>query len=605
MKLASAGQAFGVWNSKENTFRFKVPSGTCKAEVTFTGTQGVHEFHFTSHNSEASFVPWAHYDYDYNNEAFLLDQACAKRGTHPDIVDLPFPRIQGLANFHNPTRPSHLVNGSLVKRRRLYTPNEIRSTPVQESHRRMHDGPASFTRAQSVQGRPVNRTPPRRHMTRSLSRSRSISPRRLRSRQSPAPRPRPGVASHNRSRSRSPHGNPPRYVSKPAWLVIRDKLSDEDFAFIKDILAYVKGERALLKFAQKCDIPDIPLKWAIRNHVNSFTDAIPYDTIEQVFIVWWVNTNKPAYWKANKLRTGFDALEMPGAFTSVLSRHPNLSQGDPNHQPGTSRNTRAHLPINPHNITSRYAEIQMSSNETSLIRRLSVLINSRELINGLAEAVSVSPGALSITEKMETVYGLPQEELFMRMAYFVLVTWYALEETSRPTRLSDLRRIFFGLDLDQWCDEILRSHGYRVEIKNQGREAIIMGCQALKALRSGGLRKKATISIVPENYFTSPGAHSFIPQGRGEGAVLRSEVEINNQQETIEIEGEGQIENMGESTNQTSGTNTIRFRISQENNEKGAEGNTPPNPYISLKNIDKKQKNGKQVQKGVVLQTNV
>ena len=158
----------------------------------------------------------------------------------------------------------------------------------------------------------------------------------------------------------------------------------------------------------------------IRNHVNSFTDAIPYDTIEQVFIVWWVNTNKPAYWKANRLRTGFDALEMPGAFTSVLSRHPSISQGDPNPQPGTSRNTRAHLSINPHNITSRHAEIQMSSNETSLIRQLSVLINSHELINGLAEVVSVSPGALSITEKMETIYGLPQEELFMRMGILCL-----------------------------------------------------------------------------------------------------------------------------------------------------------------------------------------
>ena len=80
---------------------------------------------------------------------------------------------------------------------------------------------------------------------------------------------------------------------------------------------------------------------------------------------------------------------------------------------------------------------------------------------------------------------------------------------------------------------------------------------------------------------------------------------MDNQQETIEIDGKGQIENMGESTNQTSGTNIIRFRISQENNEKGAEGNTPPNPYISLKNIDEKQKNGKQVQKGAVLQTTV
>ena len=50
---------------------------------------------------------------------------------------------------------------------------------------------------------------------------------------------------------------------------------------------------------------------------------------------------------------------------------------------------------------------------------------------------------------------------------------------------------------------------------------------------------------MPENYFTSPGAPSFIPQGRGENAVPRSEVDINKQQETIVIDGEGQIENMG------------------------------------------------------------
>ena len=95
---------------------------------------------------------------------------------------------------------------------------------------------------------------------------------------------------------------------------------------------------------------------------------------------------------------------------------------------------------------------------------------------------------------------------------------------------------------------------------------------------------------MPENYFTSPRAPSFIPQGRGESAVQRSEVDINNQQETIVIDRKGWIENMGESTDQTSGTNTIRFRILQENNEKGAEGNSPPNPYISLRNIAEKQK---------------
>ena len=37
MKLATAGKAFGFWNNKDNTFQFKLPPGTCKAEIPFIG----------------------------------------------------------------------------------------------------------------------------------------------------------------------------------------------------------------------------------------------------------------------------------------------------------------------------------------------------------------------------------------------------------------------------------------------------------------------------------------------------------------------------------------------------------------------------------------
>ena len=33
MKLDTAGKVFGYWNKKDNTFQFKLPPGTCKAEI--------------------------------------------------------------------------------------------------------------------------------------------------------------------------------------------------------------------------------------------------------------------------------------------------------------------------------------------------------------------------------------------------------------------------------------------------------------------------------------------------------------------------------------------------------------------------------------------
>ena len=72
MKLATAGKAFRYWNKKDNTFQFKLPRGTCKAEISFMGVSGIHEFYFSKNTSEA--VSWEDYDYEYKSEAYILDR---------------------------------------------------------------------------------------------------------------------------------------------------------------------------------------------------------------------------------------------------------------------------------------------------------------------------------------------------------------------------------------------------------------------------------------------------------------------------------------------------------------------------------------------------
>ena len=115
-----------MWNNKDSTFQFKLLSGICTTDVTFMGTSGVHKFHFTSDSAQASHVAWENLDYDHTTNAFLLDHAFTHRGKHSQVVELPLPRVSGFTNYHNPTRPSHLVGGALVRHCRSYSPTEIR-----------------------------------------------------------------------------------------------------------------------------------------------------------------------------------------------------------------------------------------------------------------------------------------------------------------------------------------------------------------------------------------------------------------------------------------------------------------------------------------------
>ena len=48
VKVATAERAFGVWNDKDSTFKLKLPAGVCTTDVSFMGTTGIHESHFTT-----------------------------------------------------------------------------------------------------------------------------------------------------------------------------------------------------------------------------------------------------------------------------------------------------------------------------------------------------------------------------------------------------------------------------------------------------------------------------------------------------------------------------------------------------------------------------
>ena len=230
------------------------------------GTSGVHKFHFTSDSVQASHVAWEHLDYDHTTNAFLLDHAFTHRGRHPQVVELPLPREPGFTDYYNPTRPSHLVGGVLVRHRRSYSPTEIRSMRAIG----LEQSPAYFSRRARLASRMPSRVSSCR-ISQSLFQQRSIisvdsqeSRRRSRERstspfgvntQRVNPRRRDsGSVSNNRGRSRSP-SPPVRQHPDPIWKRQMRTMPVEHSKFIWDIVSYISNLQAFFDFAIGCGIP--------------------------------------------------------------------------------------------------------------------------------------------------------------------------------------------------------------------------------------------------------------------------------------------------------------------------------------------------------------
>ena len=142
-----------MWYDNTNTFQFKLPAGICATEMSFMGTTGIHEFHFTLDSGKASHIAWEHINYEHTSDAFLLEHAFNCNGKKPQVVDLPLPRVADISRYHTPTRPSHLRGGALVRCRRSYSPNEIRSVQamgLEQSPAYLSKGINSRNRARSV-----------------------------------------------------------------------------------------------------------------------------------------------------------------------------------------------------------------------------------------------------------------------------------------------------------------------------------------------------------------------------------------------------------------------------------------------------------------------
>ena len=201
--------------------------------MSFMGTSGIHEFHFTLDSAQATHVAWEHADYPHTTDAFLLERAFYQvGGKRPQVVDLPLPRVADMTRYHNPTRPAHLKGGALVRRERSYSPNEFRSVQAVD----LEQSPAYFTKNTKTVHRA--KSAPHRKYSRERANSREKSPSTYynRTHRIPPNRRDSRSASKDRSRSKSPSKQP-----APIWASKLRCMPLEHTKFLWDIVSYISN----------------------------------------------------------------------------------------------------------------------------------------------------------------------------------------------------------------------------------------------------------------------------------------------------------------------------------------------------------------------------
>ena len=476
VKVATAGKACGVWYEKLNTFQFKLPAGICAADMTFMGTSGVHDFHFTLDSAKASHVAWEHADYPHTTDAFLLERAFSQVGKRPQVVDLPLPRVAEMTRYHNPTRPAHLKGGALVRRRRSYSPNEFRSVQAMS----LEQSPAYLTR--KMKPGPRAKSAPHRNYFESREKSREKSPSPYNHRVQRVPPSRRDSRSSSRDRSRS---KSPSVYTVPIWVRRMRSMPIEHSKFLWDIVSYITSLQAFFDFAVGCGIPNHMVRKAIEDNDPSDDDISLDNCVVQALTTWWTSNNTPAVKKSERIKQGFVHMNMPGIYTSIIRRHPALDPtpsepvGHTDPQPGTSgqMSPRPSGYRSLENVASKLLSV-----EYDFLRDLSHLVETYEHSYGLSFMMDLPDETFRYIRKEHTRCGLSLKEKWSRVAFHLLTIWF-MRAKSKNQVISGLKVMFNDMGLMDGCTEVFNNYPNLVKkltsTENKGPQGVKMGTKSL------------------------------------------------------------------------------------------------------------------------------
>ena len=340
--------------------------------------------------------------------------------------------------------------------------------------------------------------------------------------------------------------------------------------FIWDIVSYITSLKSFFYFAIGCGIPNHIVRKAIEDNDPSDGDISLKDCVVQALTLWWINSNRPAIWKSEKIKQGFVSLHMPGVYACLIKRHSTLDPTPPDcatqfgSQPGTS----GQMSPKPKSYVSLESlALQLLSIEYDFLRELSHLIQTPENAYGLVCMTNLPNETYVFIRREHTCFGLSVKEIQSRIAFHVISIWY-MHAKGKFHVIPMLREMFHDLEMEDDCAEVIdRFPGVVDGLQNNKQNFPNKMKMGVKSL-SKGMKSKAAA-----NQSNCSSMHPIHPiRENGEEPDMEEQMP-----ELVDI-----------SDNEISSTRENQRGTTTENDNENSR-NTPP-PQVLMKNLKNLQK---------------
>ena len=237
-----------------------------------------------------------------------------------------------------------------------------------------------------------------------------------------------------------------------------------------EVCSLIVNTAELAQFAKGCGISDyIISRGALDNMGNDG------ECIEQALCQWGMSSNMYPHRRAHKIKLGFDQLDCPGLFGTLLDRYPDLdpradeatSMDDP--IPGPSTDPKYDMENGETlGVSSqlwkeesfRDAEKTLNRGITTLLMNLATLVSNMDDISTLADSMRIPR---QVATQLVSIYKLVMVtvlQMYTLCSYHMLVVWYWSEIGDEFGTLYNLQKIFDYMGLGSRCADIMSCHGY-------------------------------------------------------------------------------------------------------------------------------------------------
>ena len=229
-----------------------------------------------------------------------------------------------------------------------------------------------------------------------------------------------------------------------------------------EVCGLIVNTAELAQFAKGCGISDYIISRAALDNMGNDGECI-----EQALCQWWMSSNIHPRRRAHKIKLGFDQLDCPGLFSTLLDRYPDLDPrtdeamaiADP--IPGPSMDPRYDkqndetLGVTCHlwkEESSHNAEKTLNRGITTLLMNLATLVSNMDDLGNLADSMCIPRQVATQLVSTYKPVMVTMLQMYTLCSYHMLVVWYWSEIGDEFERCIVYRKflITWALDLDVW-----------------------------------------------------------------------------------------------------------------------------------------------------------